>query len=155
MVERKSGKELGSQLWRIPNSMLVKWEVQQESNLNNESARWWFQWAEVSCPVQMKCLRLRHTSGVYVAQVIQVNQMVLQLDTLPWISGEPSGQESNVFGPLEMLAEEICLAMARTNRWEWTGWGGQKILLLSLLDIRPPYRFDSLPIRFLHMHECD
>ena len=24
-----------------------------------------------------------------------------------------------------MLAQEICLAMARTNRWEWTGWGGQ------------------------------
>ena len=65
--------------------------------------------------MQMKCLRLRHTSGVYFAQVIQVNQMVLQLDTLPWISGEPSGQESNVFGPLEMLAEEICLAMAATS----------------------------------------
>ena len=42
-----------------------------------------------------------------------------------WISGEPSGQKSNVFGPFEMLAEEICLAMARTNWWEWTGWGGQ------------------------------
>ena len=28
-----------------------------------------------------------------------------------WISGEPSGQKSNVFGPLEMVAEEICLAM--------------------------------------------
>ena len=35
-----------------------------------------------------------------------------------WISGEPSGEKSNVFGPLEMLAEDICLAMARTNRWE-------------------------------------
>ena len=32
-----------------------------------------------------------------------------------WISGEPSGQKSNVFGPLEMLAEEIA---ARTNWWE-------------------------------------
>ena len=35
-----------------------------------------------------------------------------------WISGEPSGQRSNVFGPLEVLVEKICLAMARTNRWE-------------------------------------
>ena len=42
-----------------------------------------------------------------------------------WIYGEPSGQKSNVFGPLELLVGKICLAMARTNRWEWTGWGGQ------------------------------
>ena len=35
-----------------------------------------------------------------------------------WTSGEPSGQKSKVFGPLETLAKEICLAMARTDRWE-------------------------------------
>ena len=35
-----------------------------------------------------------------------------------WISGEPSGQKSNVFGPLEVLVQKICLAMARTNWWE-------------------------------------
>ena len=35
-----------------------------------------------------------------------------------WISGESSGQKSNVFRPLGVLAEEICLAMACTNRWE-------------------------------------
>ena len=35
-----------------------------------------------------------------------------------WIFGEPSGQRLNVFGPLEVLVEKICLAMARTNWWE-------------------------------------
>ena len=41
-----------------------------------------------------------------------------------WMSGEPSEQKSNVSGPLEVLVGKLCFAMARTNWWEWTGWGG-------------------------------